>query len=236
MSSSTREAPILPPLALINVYVIPPPIIRLSTLSSRFSITIILSDTLAPPIIAVKGFSGRCSTLSILFNSLTIRYPNIFSSGKNFAIIVVDACALWAVPKASFTYTSARSASFLANDSSPLFSSLWNLRFSSRRTSPGLSSFTILDVSSPIQSFANLTSVSSNSERRGIIFLRENFFSYSPFGRPRWDIKIVAPPEERIFFIVGNAALIRVSSATSSFSFIGTLKSTLIIAFFPVKS
>ena len=49
------EFPIFPPNALINVFDIAPPIIMLSANSINFSITLILSDTFAPPRIAVKG-------------------------------------------------------------------------------------------------------------------------------------------------------------------------------------
>jgi hypothetical protein len=47
------------PCALRNVYVIPPPMSRPSTLLSKFSITPILSLTLAPPKIATKGRFDR---------------------------------------------------------------------------------------------------------------------------------------------------------------------------------
>ena len=62
----------------------------------------ILEEILAPPRMANIGFSPLFMTLSIDFTSFSKRLPkNLFS--KNCAIIVVDACALCAVPKASLT-------------------------------------------------------------------------------------------------------------------------------------
>ena len=52
---------------------------------------------------AVRGDFPDLIALSILSNSPANSNPNILSFGKNSAIIVVDACALCAVPKASFT-------------------------------------------------------------------------------------------------------------------------------------
>ena len=92
----------------------PPPIIISVAFSSRFSRISILSETFAPPIMATKGFSASCNTFSALFTSASISRPNIFlSSGKNFAITAVEACARCAVPKASFTYTSPSAPVFL---------------------------------------------------------------------------------------------------------------------------
>ena len=94
-------------------------------LSSKFSIINILSETFAPPMMATKGFSLLCITLSALATSLFINKPNtLFSGVKYLAITAVLACARCAVPKASFTYTSPNLLSFSANASSPASSSL----------------------------------------------------------------------------------------------------------------
>ena len=53
----------------------PPPIIRLSTFSNNCSITAILSDTFAPPNIAVKGLTGFSTASPKNFNSFCIKYP-----------------------------------------------------------------------------------------------------------------------------------------------------------------
>ena len=81
----------------------PPPIIKWSTLSNIFSITVIFEDTFAPPKIANTGFSELFKTLSILSISLASKLPKHLLFSKNCAIMVVDACALCAVPKASLT-------------------------------------------------------------------------------------------------------------------------------------
>ena len=52
---SRIDIPTFPPIALMNVYAIPPPIKMVSTLSSKFSMTGNLSATFAPPKIATKG-------------------------------------------------------------------------------------------------------------------------------------------------------------------------------------
>ena len=72
LSSSTKELPIEPPNAFANVYAIPPPIIIEFTVSNNFSINKILSETFAPPIIAVNGRSAWFITFSAFFNSLAI--------------------------------------------------------------------------------------------------------------------------------------------------------------------
>ena len=95
-----------------------------STLSRIFSITVILEDTFDPPRTAVTGFSLFFKTLFKLSISLANNNPKHFSLGKNCAIIVVDACALCAVPKASFTKISPSDASSFAKATSPASSSL----------------------------------------------------------------------------------------------------------------
>ena len=63
----------------------------------------ILLDTFAPPTIAVTGFSPEFKTLLTLSISFSNKNPNDFLLGKNCAMMVVEACARWAVPNASFT-------------------------------------------------------------------------------------------------------------------------------------
>ena len=70
----------------------------------------------------------------------------------------------------------------------------------------------------------------------GMMCLSENLSSGPFFGRPRCDIRITDPPFSSTFLMVGIAARMRVSSVTSNLSFRGTLKSTRIIARFPLKS
>ena len=57
----------------------------------------------APPIMAVKGLLGVESAFSRELTSPLKRNPKYLSFGKYSAIIAVEACALCAVPKASFT-------------------------------------------------------------------------------------------------------------------------------------
>ncbi len=62
---------------------------------------VILEETLDPPKIAVTGFSQLLMTLSIAKISLANKAPKQHDPLKNCVIIVVEACALCAVPKAS---------------------------------------------------------------------------------------------------------------------------------------
>ena len=85
---------------------------------------VILLETLAPPIIAVNGRLASNSTLSMLTISLFIRLPKHLFWSKKEAITAVDAWALWAVPKASFTNMSPSLESSCAKCLSPSTSSL----------------------------------------------------------------------------------------------------------------
>ena len=51
----------------------------LSTFSNNCSITAILSETLAPPNIAVKGLTGFATASPKNFNSFCIKYPQALS-------------------------------------------------------------------------------------------------------------------------------------------------------------
>ena len=89
LSGSHIEPPTSKPLALKNVYAIPPPRSNVSTLSSKASITPILSETFAPPIIAINGLSG----LSIVFlkKSISFSIKNPATAGKYAATPDVEA-------------------------------------------------------------------------------------------------------------------------------------------------
>ena len=73
LSSSQMELPILPPRAFMNVYVMPPQMMRLSTLPSKFSMISIFDDTFEPPMMAVKGRLMSLSTFSTARTSFSIR-------------------------------------------------------------------------------------------------------------------------------------------------------------------
>ena len=63
------------PFAAKKVNTIPPPTMSTSTLSSRFEITPILSDTFAPPNTTPYGLSGFELNFSRTLTSLEIRLP-----------------------------------------------------------------------------------------------------------------------------------------------------------------
>mmetsp|Transcript_60200 Transcript_60200/g.99405 ORF Transcript_60200/g.99405 Transcript_60200/m.99405 type:complete len:313 (+) Transcript_60200:1374-2312(+) len=76
-ASSYREPPMAMSFSTFwKVKAIPPPMIILSTLSNRFSISRILSDTLAPPKMANTGRDGSFSTLPKASSSLATRKPD----------------------------------------------------------------------------------------------------------------------------------------------------------------
>ena len=96
--------------------------IRVSTLSKRFSITEILLETLAPPRIATKGLAGFYTALPRKSISFCIKYPTTAVS-TNCVTPTFEQCALCAVPNASFTKTSQRDARSLLK-ASPFFCSV----------------------------------------------------------------------------------------------------------------
>ena len=121
-SSSTSESPMAMPCAAKKVLAMPPPIRILSAFFSRLSMTPILSEILAPPRMATKGRSGFSMALPRKAISFSISRPA--TAGIRRATPSVEACARWAEPKASFTKTSPRFASFAANSGSFFFSAL----------------------------------------------------------------------------------------------------------------
>ena len=85
--------PITPPWLFIKVLAMAPPIIILSTTFINFSITPILSETFAPPKIAVNGALFLYNNLLIFFNSFSINRP-IHEVLISFTIALVEACNL----------------------------------------------------------------------------------------------------------------------------------------------
>ena len=192
-----------------------------------------MSDTFAPPNIAVKGLTGFSTASPKNFNSFCIKYPQALSS-KNSPAPTVEQCALWAVPNASFTYTSASEANSLEKFSSFLVSSFLYLVFCSKTTSP----FSIFSIAafafSPttLSSAANTTSLFNISDNLFATGAKDNSGLASPFGFPKWEHNITFAPFSIKYFIVGSAPFNLFSSVITP-SFNGTLKSHLTKTFFP---
>src|SRR6266511_484200 len=237
LSASTRLLPTSTPCARRNVYAIAPPTQTASAFASRFSSTLSLSETLAPPTIATNGRAGFPSALPRYSTSFWMRKPAAFSF-TNFAMPAVEACARCAVPNASFTQTSASAASSFANPSSFFSSSGWNRRFSRSSTCPSLRSRTSFTTPSPTQSSARMTSLRSSSESRAAAGSSDSFWRSSgfPFGRPRCEARITRPRALIAYWIVGSAARMRASSVTRPCSSSGTLKSTRMKTRLPARS
>ena len=208
--------------------------IKVSTFSSKFSITPILSDTFEPPNIATNGLSGFSKASPKNFNSFSIKNPD--TAGKYFVTPSVDACALCAVPNASFTNTSPNDANFFANSGSLSVSSLWNLTFSSNNTSPFFRFSALFLASSPITSSAIITSCPSNFDSSFATGFSENSGLNSPFGLPKCEHNTTLQFCSNKYFIVGKAATILLLSVIFLFSSIGTLKSHLTSTFLFFKS
>ena len=88
------ESPTPIPRATRKVKAIPPPMSSTSTLSISRSMTPNLSETLLPPRIATKGFSGFATMSVSVSTSRASRSPAY--AGRNSATPAVDAWARWA--------------------------------------------------------------------------------------------------------------------------------------------
>ena len=180
--SSTRESPTSYPFAFRKVLAIPPPTRSTSALANKLSTTPILSEILAPPRMATKGRSGSATALPRKAISFSIKEPA--TAGRYLATPAVDACARWAVPKASLTYTSPSPASVLAKSGSLPSSSGWKRRFSKSTTSPGFIAATAASTSSPAQSSSFRTGTASNSLSRTATTFSRSPSTTFPLGRP----------------------------------------------------
>ena len=82
-------------------------------------------------------------------------------------------------------------------------------------------------------SVANATFLCSSSPKRTAVGRMLNFAASlgAPLGRPRWLIRISAPPRSSTDWMDGNAMRMRVSSVMHCLSSSGTLKSTRISTF-----
>src|SRR5262245_33118647 len=137
----------------------------------------------------------------------------------------VEACARWAVPNASLTYTSAYAASALANSGSLASSSAWKRRFSSSRSSPGRIRLTASSVPTPSASPVTGTLRRMSCVRRAPTGRRRSPSWTLPLGRPRWLARTTWAPWSTSALMVGIEARMRESSVTWP-SCNGTLKST----------
>ena len=173
-----------------------------------------------------KGLSGELFIFSKYSISFSTRNPD--TDSRKCVTPSVEAWALWHVPNASFTKTSPSWASFFANSGSFLVSSLWKRRFSRSTISPTAILLTISTTCDPIQSSVFFTGLLRSSSSLFATGARLIFFFISPFGRPRWLIRIIFAFFSSAYSIVGKAALILLSSVIFRSSSRGTLKSTLI--------
>ena len=101
-SASAKDLPIGLPCANKNVLAIPPPTIKLSTLSAKLSKIVNLVETLLPATIATNGCAGCFNALPNASNSPAIKIP-AHATGAAAATASVEASARCAVPNASFT-------------------------------------------------------------------------------------------------------------------------------------
>jgi hypothetical protein len=217
------------PFAARNVFAIAPPMTSVVTRSRSDSTTAILSDTFAPPRIAMYGFSGAVTMVPSAAISFSRRNPQP-RSRYSFARPWTLACARCTAPNASSTYTSASVASSRQKSSSSFSSSSWKRRFSSRHTCPARRSYTTFFAASPMQSSGSVTSCPRSSARRIAHGSRERRGSGPFFGRPRWLAQTTRAPRAMACWMVGSASRMRESSvmrmAAAPPPSRGTLKST----------
>merc|ERR1719444_505954 len=230
-SSSYRDDPMLMlSLTFRKVYAIPPPTMILSTLSSRFMISWILSLTFAPPRIANMGFTGASKTFAKASSSFDIKAPEHFTSKPS---PTMELCARWAVPNASLQYMSAiarmaarnsvtLSASaliLLPSASTPLpSSSTLKRKFSSKMTVPVAGSAVAAAVSAPRtleQNTTGLPSFSSTIFATGIapsmrcvlVMIVGSFLSWGTLKSTRMNTRLPATSTSLILSFAGMVDL-----------------------------
>ena len=213
----------------------PPPMMMVSAMFSRLLMTPILEETLLPPKMATRGRLGSAMAPPRNSSSFWIRKPE--TAGRYAATPAVEAWARCTAPKASDTYRSAMSASFLANSGSFLVSPGSKRVFSSSRICPGCRAAALVWASGPTTSWAKITSRPSSSLRRFATGARLSLGSGPFLGLPRWEQAMTAAPFSSRYWMVGSAATMRLSLVMAPVSLSwGTLKSQRSRAFLPRTS
>ena len=229
-SGSAKDLPIGRPFANIKVLAIPPPTINSSTLLANAFKMVNLDDTLEPATIATSGRLGLANARLKASSSAAINGP-AQAIGANFATPLVVASARWAVPNASFTYTSQSAAIFFDSSSEFFFSPTFKRQFSSKTNSPGLSS-----NPPSTQLLTSGTLRLSNSAIRCATGARlSSDLNWPSVGRPRWEVTMTAAPASKHICTAGMEALIRVSSVILPASSCGTFRSARIKTRFPLR-
>ena len=108
--------------------------------------------------------------------------------------------------------------------------------FSKSATSPSFNATSSLSAPWPTKDFTNKTSLPKTFDKYLATGSKLNSFLTSPFGLPKWAIKITFAPLSVKYWTVGTIACILVSSVTLLFSSKGTFISTLTNARFPLIS
>ena len=136
----------------------------------------------------------------------------------------VDACARWALPKASFTKMVAPESAMsrAAKPGSLASSSLWKRTFSSISACPLARAADACCTSGPMQSVAIATAWPSSSPRRAATGFKLSSGAGPFLGRPRCEARTRRAPPCRKRERVGSDARMRVSSVMTPFS-MGTL-------------
>ncbi|OPZ45885.1 MAG: hypothetical protein BWY94_01043 [Actinobacteria bacterium ADurb.BinA094] len=191
-SPTPLDTPTPWPSAARNALAMAPPMSTVSATVSMCRITPILSETLRPPSTTTNGRAGSRSSRPRTSISLAISSPA--TDGRKWVTPSVDAWARWAVPNASFTYTSPSDARRWAKASSLAVSSAWKRRFSSRSTSPGRSAAAACSAAGPTQSSTLATGRPSSSESRSATGAMRRSSTTCPLGRPRWDMSTSEQP------------------------------------------
>ena len=170
----------------------------LSALSSKCSITPILSETLAPPKIATNGCTGLSTASPKNLISFSNKKPAAACS-MLLAIPTLEACERCAVPNASLTNTSPSDAQYLPSSGSLPDSFLPSKSskrvFSTTKTSPSSISAIAFSNCSPRVAGTKVTFLFKRSAKCSATGRKDNFsLSSSVLIRPRCENKIALPP------------------------------------------
>lgn len=211
----------------------------LTALGTRFYNSPILSETLAPPQIAMNGCFGLSTATPQNLISFSIQKPAAVCYLLE-DIHTLEACLRWARLKATLNKQSPKLAQVLPSTGSLPDSFLpdwsYNRSFSIQKSSPTFNFAIASTHSLPRSAEYNSTGFYWHTLRRSDTGLQDCFaLSSSVLTRHRWDSRIALPPWYMTYWMVGHAATIRLTTPITP-SLIGTLKDSRIQTFLSLTS
>jgi hypothetical protein len=189
----------------------PPPMMISVARSSRFSMMRILSETLAPPMMAVKGFCDWCRTFSALADfAFHQQAEHPFVPGEKLGDDGRGSMGAVGGAEGVVDIDVAELGELFGEGLIAFFLFFIEAEVFQQQHLAGFELAAAVVAASPIQSLAKSTVVFdspgplSSSCRWGTRCLRE-YLSVGPsLGRPRWLIRMTLPPSFRIFLNGGD--------------------------------